>query len=108
MRKSFLLLLIVLSVLLVGVGVVLLLQEEPLQPPAALTTPLPAGEIARISVQDLHTRLQAARPPLVWEFRSAESYAQQHVPGSQWMSFDDIEAGVKGLDRTQPIVTLCA
>ncbi len=108
MRKSFLLVLIALSVLLVGVGVILLLRGEPLQPPAALTTPLPAGEVARISVQELHARLQAAQPPLVWEFRSAESYAQQHVPGSRWMSFDAIEAGVVGLDRAQPIVTLCA
>lgn len=108
MRKSFLLLLIALSVLLMGVGVILLLQDEPLQPPAALTTPLPAGEVARINVQDLHAQLQSARPPLVWEFRSAESYAQQHVPGSQLVSSDGIEASARGLDRTQPIVTLCA
>lgn len=108
MRKSFLLLLIVLSILLVGAGLILLLQDKPLQPPAALTTPSPSGEVARISVQDLHARLQGPNPPLVWEFRTAESFAQQHVPGSRLLSLDTLSVAAEGLDRTQAIVTLCA
>ncbi len=108
MRKPVVLLLVVLSVLLVGIGVILWLQDAPLQPPAALTTPLPSGESERVSVQELHARLQGPQPPLVWEFRSPESYAQQHVPGSRLMSLDEIAASAAPLDRSQPIVTLCA
>ena len=107
MRKSVLLLLIALSVVLVGMGVILIIQDTPPEPPVALTTPLPGGEVARISVQDLNRELQGVNPPLVWEFVSAEQYANGHIPGARLMTFEQMSATAQGLDKSQAIVTLC-
>lgn len=108
MRKSSLLLLVALSVLLVGLGLIMLLQDTSLLPPAALATPLRDGEVPRISVDQLHARLQGANPPLVWELRIPESYARQHIPGSQRVDMEQVASLAGGLSRQQPIVILCA
>lgn len=110
MRRAALWVLIAASVLLVVAGIWLLSRSGP---PAAVNTPTPivatsSSEAPRISVQELNAQLQAEHPPLVWEFRSASSYAEAHVPGSRLLTLDEIEAAAQGLDRAQPIVTLCA
>ena len=108
MRKSLLMLLVVFSAVVVGLGLIIVLRGTLLQTPAALTTPLPAGQVARITVEDLNEQLRGARPPQVWDLRSAEAYAYQHIPGSQRVESGQVTALAQGIDRKQPIVTLCA
>lgn len=107
MRKSFLLVLIVLSVALVSVGVLLLLQDAPPEMPMAVTTTLPGGEVTRIGVQELSEQLQGNAPPVVWEFVSGEQFASGHLPGAKLLTFDALPAEAEKLAKTQPIVTLC-
>ena len=66
------------------------------------------AQVRRINVGDLHAKLQGANPPLVWDIRSAESYAQQHIPGARLVQMAEIPALAQTLDRKQAIVTLCA
>lgn len=107
MRKSVLLVLIVASVTLVALGLILLIQDTPPEPPVAVTTPLPGGEAARISVQELSRELQGTNPPVVWEFVSATQYANGHIPGADLMTFDEMPGAAEKLDKQQAIVTLC-
>jgi len=116
LRKPLLWALVAASVLLIVTGVLLI--SEPGGQPAAANPPVPpttqsfltlGGDgVARISVQDLHTQLAAANPPVVWEFRSASSYTAAHLPGSRLLTLEEIPAAAEGLDKAQAIVTLCA
>ena len=110
MRKQSLWALIAAGALLVNAGILLLTQSAP--PTAAnaveATPAETGGEVPRVTVQDLHAQLQSENPPLVWELRTPESYAQAHVPGSRLLTLNDIEAAAQGLDRNQPIAMLCA
>jgi hypothetical protein len=111
---------IALSVLIIAVGIVMLMRPDTTpatsaQPPAAAPTALAASsapasesEVARVSVEELQQQLDSDNPPLVWDVRGAESYSQQHIPGSRQVDLGDVEATAAGLDRNQPIVTLCA
>jgi len=66
------------------------------------------ADVRRISVGELHGKLQRPNPPLVWDFRSAEAYAQGHIPGARLVQFSELPTLTQGLDRKQAIVTLCA
>ena len=66
------------------------------------------ADVRRISVGDLHGRLQGSNPPLVWDLRAAEAYAQQHSPGARLVQISEIPTLAQDLDRKQAIVTLCA
>jgi 3-mercaptopyruvate sulfurtransferase SseA len=66
------------------------------------------ADVRRISVSDLHANLQGPNPPLLWDLRSAESYAQQHIPGARLVQISEIPMLAQGMDRKQAIVTLCA
>ena len=109
----FVAILVIASVAAIAIGV---LQLTPV--PGAPATggsqqaapgPTPSiAEVRRISVGDLHAKLQRPNPPVVWDIRSAESYAQQHIPGAQLVQISEIPALAQGLDRKQAIVTLCA
>jgi hypothetical protein len=77
------------------------------QPAASGPTPSIA-DVRRISVGELHGRLQRPNPPLVWDIRSAEAYAQGHIPGARLVQFSELPTLIQGLDRKQAIVTLCA
>jgi len=115
LQKPLLWVLVAASVLLIVAGILLISQSAP---PAAANPPVPpttqsfltlGGDgVARISVQDLHTQLAAANPPVVWEFRAASSYEAAHLPGSRLMTLEEIPAVAQGLDKAQSIVTLCA
>jgi len=71
--------------------------------------PTPAIEnVRRISVGELHGKLKGPNPPLVWDLRSAEAYAQGHIPGARLVQFSELPTLSQGLDRKQAIVTLCA
>ena len=75
----------------------------------AVSGPTPAiADVRRISVGELHGKLQRPNPPLVWDIRSAEAYAQGHIPGAQLVQFSELPTLAQGLDRKQAIVTLCA
>lgn len=107
MRRSALLLLVLLSLALVALGVVLMLQER--AEPTVATAPAGSTDaVLRVSVETLHGQLAAANPPLVWEFRSASSFAARHIPGSRVMSFGELPDAAANLDKRQAIVTLCA
>lgn len=105
MRKPLLLLLVALSVLLIAVGAVMLADGARREETARQAS---EAEVMRISVEELHARLQGTMPPLVWELRTPQSYAQQHVPGSRLVTLEEIDALAAGLDRKQAIVVLCA
>ena len=113
LRRVLLWVLVVASVLLVAAGV-FLLSRIPVSTTVSVPTTTPTGElnfgdgVPRMSVQALSAQLQEANPPQVWEFRSPASYAEAHVPGSRLLALEEVEAAAQGLDRTQPIVTLCA
>jgi hypothetical protein len=66
------------------------------------------ADVRRISVGELHEKLQRSSPPLVWDLRSAEAYAQQHIPGARLVQISEIPTLAQGLDRKQAVVTLCA
>ncbi len=107
MRKIFLFGLVAISLLLIAVGASQLLNP---QRPAAPAEPLgivAADGVPRITVQDLHGRLQQPNPPLVWEFRTADTYAVEHLPGSRLVQLEQIAAFAQSLNKQQAIVTLC-
>ena len=71
--------------------------------------PTPAiADVRRINVGELHGKLQRPNPPLVWDIRSAEAYALQHIPGARLVQFSELPTLAQSLDRKQAIVTLCA
>ena len=107
MKRIFLAALLVVSLLLIGVGVFQLSQGNRQIALVEVATAAPVTDVPRISVEDLSAALDGAHPPLVWEFKTAETYAQGHIPGSRLVLFNDIEALARDLDRNQPIVTLC-
>jgi hypothetical protein len=75
----------------------------------AASGPTPAiADVRRIGVGDLRTKLQGPNPPLVWDLRSAEAFAQQHIPGSRLVQITEIPTLAQGLDRKQAIITLCS
>jgi hypothetical protein len=115
MSKNALLvaILVIASVAAIAIGV-LQLAPTAVAPPTggsqqAALGPTPAiADVRRISVGDLHGKLQGSNPPLVWDIRSAESYAQQHIPGARLVQIAEIPTLAQGLDQKQAIVTLCA
>jgi len=108
MKRVFLPALLVVSLLLIGVGVFQLCQGSRPAGRVEAVTAAPVTDAPRITVEDLSAALNGAHPPLVWEFRTAESYEQGHIPGSWLVLFDEIEVMARDLDRNRPIVTLCA
>ena len=111
MRKIVLLVLLIGSLALIGVGVVQLAQARMAAsrgPSVVIATAVPTGDVRRMSVQELDQALKGPNPPLVWELRTAETYAQQHLPGSQLVQLAEVATAAKGLDKQRAIVTVCA
>ena len=100
--------LVLASLTLIALGVSQLSQGQgsAAQAPAGLTPTI--AQVKRISVQDLHTKLRGANPPLVWEVRSVEAFAGGHLPGAQAVQLADIPILAQKLDPKKSIVTLCA
>lgn len=65
------------------------------------------GVVKRITPAELQKRLAEPNPPLVWELRSPDRYAQGHIPGSQLVVSTEVAALAEKLDRGQAIVTSC-
>ncbi|WP_029430617.1 rhodanese-like domain-containing protein [Blastococcus sp. URHD0036] len=59
-------------------------------------------------VSDVHAALESGDPGFVLlDSRSAESWAQGHVPGAVHLPGREITARVGELDRSVPVVTYC-
>jgi hypothetical protein len=108
MRQTAMYVLLVLSLLLIGLGVLRLAQPRDAAPRVVIATGASTVDVRRISVEELNARLQSSNPPLVWDFRTAESYAEGHVPNSRLVQLSEVSDLAQSLDRQQPIVTLCA
>ena len=107
MRKLLLLVLLVFSLALITIGALQLVQARS-APRVVIATQAPTTDVRRVSVQELAQMLEAANPPLVWEFRTADSYAQQHLPGSRLVQLEEIAGLAKSLNRDQAIVAVCS
>lgn len=108
MRRPFLLILAVLTLLLLAAGVVLSLRQQ--AAPLAEATPSPAdlAAVQRITIEELLGQLESATPPLVWDVRPSASFAEGHIPGSRVLTLDAIPDAAAHVDKRQAIVTVCA
>lgn len=108
-NRTLLFLLVIASLALIGVGAYQLLADPTGQDQAVAPGPTPSiAEVPRISVRELHAKLQKPNPPQVWELRSAEAFAGGHIANSQFVAYNDIPVIAQKLDRKQPLVLLCA
>jgi hypothetical protein len=100
--------LVIVSLALIGIGISQFGsgQGSASQAPSGPTPTI--DQVRRITVQDLHRRLQVANPPLVWELRSAEVFAAGHILGSRSVQFSEVPALAQSLDRKQALIILCA
>lgn len=106
MRRYIPYVLVALSVVVIAVGVVLMTQQN--TPAAVSPTPGSTSEAPRITVQELQQQLQGGNPPQVWDVRGTEAYSAGHLPGSKQVDLVNVEAAAAGIDRNQPIITLCS
>ncbi|MBN1658193.1 MAG: rhodanese-like domain-containing protein [Anaerolineae bacterium] len=58
-----------------------------------------------ISPEELYTQMQRDNPPTVIDVRSAESYAESHIPGAITIPKDDLEESLDQIPRGRPVVT---
>ncbi len=108
MRRPFLLTLVLLTLLLLAAGIVFVVQQQALPPAVSTPDSSAIASVPRVSVEALRGRLDAATPPLVWDFRPPATFAEGHIPGSRVLTLDAIPDAAAGLDRQLPIVTVCA
>lgn len=95
-----------LGLLIILLGVALLTRDQPTE--ASIATPAANDGVARISVQELQSRLQSPNPPQVWDVRGVEAYTEQHIPGAVQVDLGNVQGAAAGVDPNQPVVTLCA
>lgn len=107
MRRP-LLILVLLTVVLLGAGAVLLLQQRAQPPAVDAEIPGDTAGVARVSVQALREQLATSNPPLVWDIRSTSSFGGGHIPGSRALTLAEVPDAAANLDRRQPVVTVCA
>ncbi|NLE56713.1 MAG: hypothetical protein GX616_00015 [Planctomycetes bacterium] len=107
MRKPLLIGTIALGVLMIAAGVLWLTSPQGSASSLSDFTTPHADGVPRITPAVLNSLLRGDDAPLVWEFRSAETYEAQHVPGSRLVTLDEIAGAAAGLDKGQAIVTLC-
>jgi hypothetical protein len=107
MKRTLLPLLLGAGLILVVVGVGLLVRQDRTGGNAQIVAMAYPDGVARIEVSDLAKRLQGPIPPLVWELRPADSFAQAHIPGSTLVTFAQLDSLASGLDRSRSIVTVC-
>ncbi len=78
-------------------------------PPATAAVHFAARLAFETDVSDVHTALETGRPGFVLlDSRSAEAWAQGHVPGAVHLPGRDLGARADAeLDRSVPVVTYC-
>ncbi len=77
-------------------------------PPAAAAAHFAARLAFETDVSDVHAALETGGPDFVLlDSRSAEAWAQGHVPGAVHLPGREIPDRVTELDRSVPVVTYC-
>lgn len=81
--------------------------------PNATAAPLPAASIATwvpvtISTNDLKTRMDAKEVFAIYDVRARESWAAEHITGSESMPWAGLEERKKAIPKDRPIVLYCA
>jgi rhodanese-related sulfurtransferase len=77
-------------------------------PPAAAAAHFAARLAFETDVSDVHAALESGRAGfLLVDSRSAEAWAQGHVPGAVHLPGREIAARAGELDRSVPVVTYC-
>jgi phage shock protein E len=71
-------------------------------------TTQPAGAVQKISPADAREMLKDTRTVLL-DVRTAEEYAESHIPGSRLMPYDEISNRIADLpkDKSTPIIVYC-
>lgn len=73
-------------------------------PETARIAPAP---MVNISAGDLLTKLKAGEQLLVVDVRTAEEFAQGHVPGAQLVDLQTIEQGITKYAKNQELYLIC-
>jgi phage shock protein E len=60
-----------------------------------------------LSPADAHAAIAAENPPQVLDVRSAEEYAEGHVPGAMLIPHDELASRLSELDRDRPVLVYC-
>ncbi|MBX6343287.1 MAG: hypothetical protein IRY97_12570, partial [Thermomicrobiaceae bacterium] len=68
-----------------------------------------AGEVPRITVEELAARLAGPEPPVVLDVRTRSSYQRDdaRIPGDVRVPPDRVAEWAAGQDRSRPVVTYC-
>lgn len=62
----------------------------------------------RMTVDELATAIQNHENVAVFDNNRQERYAQGHIPGARWVSYDNVNASVLPADRSARLVFYCA
>jgi 3-mercaptopyruvate sulfurtransferase SseA len=86
-------------------------NEYPLEPtpiPTALTIDqnIPYPTVPRVSVGDARAAHELKQAVFV-DVRTAEQYAQSHVPGAKSIPLNELESRLNELNKDQAIITYC-
>ena len=85
--------------------------------PAAIPTPMPTAlavapsslpypEVPRVTVGDAHAAHELKQAVFV-DVRTAEQYAENHIPGAVSIPLSEFESRSNGLSKDQWIITYC-
>ncbi len=72
-----------------------------------LTPAAYADDVPTMSADKLMTELTMPHPPLILDVRSAEEFAEGHLPGAVNMAYTDLEKQLDQFDQSQEIVVYC-
>jgi rhodanese-related sulfurtransferase/glyoxylase-like metal-dependent hydrolase (beta-lactamase superfamily II) len=68
----------------------------------------PVARIARMTVPELHERLEEGAPLQVVDVRERDEWESGHIPGSVHRPYHDIDAVPPGIDPARPVAAICA
>ncbi|MDI6876223.1 MAG: rhodanese-like domain-containing protein [Methanomicrobiales archaeon] len=66
----------------------------------------PLDHVCQLSPEETHARLREGKTALV-DVRSAEEYAEQHIPGAIHIMAPDLRTRYVELDPAQPVILMC-
>jgi hypothetical protein len=72
-----------------------------------LTAVAYADDVPTMSPDRLVTELMTSHPPLILDVRSAEEFAEGHLPGAVNVAYTDLEKRFDQFDQSQDIVVYC-
>lgn len=82
--------------------------HAPATPPAASEPTAPARPArSPLSPADAVTAIEGANPPLVLDVRTADEFAEGHVPGAILIPHDELESRLAELDTARPVLVYC-